>query len=808
MKSESKAPVRVLVVEDDAIGAEFAKAILEELGYETVGLAATANEAVELAASQNPDVILMDINLRGPETGIQAAHRIHKTSDVPVIYLTAYSDDKLLEEACGTAPYAYLVKPARDREIHAAIETSLHRAESDRRIKRVNALLSALQDVDRCIGQSAAAQPFLDLACARLIDVLPLRAAWIALRTRPNAPLDWMAGAGDELDFLRTLVDSPENPFPPLPCPEEGADAKTSVLWQPPPNHSLADEFARRRLGPALAVPICFAEGGLGLLGLHPSPGAAIHPEQKALVGEIAAAIGLGLANVQARDRLAESEARYRNLFENRHTPILLIDPKLRMVVDANPAAVDLYGWTRDYMRSMPCAELVDMPVPELHVELARAQRLEVVNFSQLHRTASGALLDVEVHVGPLHVGEGDLLYAIVQDVTRRKRLEDDLRQSSKMEAIGRLAGGVAHDFNNILQAVLGNVELAMMSAQQGESVQPELQEILQAAKRAADITRQLLAFGRRQTIQPKPIDINAHVKSLVIFLKRVIGDNVLLDFRPGPDLPPVMLDATQLDQALLNLCANARDAMPDGGSVQILTAAIELDDAFCSSRSPLQPGPHVRLSVADMGVGMTPHELQHAFEPFYTTKSLGKGTGLGLATVFGIMTQHAGWIEAESAPGKGTTFHLYWPCAAQNPKASADESTAPDRPKGGTETLLVVEDEPGVQLAMSRILTSVGYTVVLASDGRQALERLRAGLRPALAIIDMVMPEMSGMELSRTLEAEFPDVRYLHCSAHSADSLWQGTPPDKRPYLLHKPFTFATLLRLVRNALDGLPLE
>ncbi len=791
---------RVLVVEDDAVGIEFIKSILKKLGYAIAGVAATAQEAVEVAERETPSVILMDINLRGPEDGIDAARRIHEKSDVPVIFLTAYSDDALMARAGTTEPYAYLIKPARERELRAAIEMSMVRVRMDRRMKRINILLSAIQEVNQFICRETQPDALLQKSCQALQKALGLRAAWTAHPLRPNGELEWSGGTCEFKDFFEQLMRLPEETAANLPCRKAWRDGKTQIFHTALDAGALRPDFEARNIDITISIPILHVDRRLGVLCLHAPAGSALDPEEIRLLEEAASNLGLALSTMEVLSRLAESEARYRNLFENKHTLMLLLDPAKEVIVDANPAAVDFYGWPREIMQGMPLDRLIDLPPKEVQVEIRRAHQGVSTQLSHRHRLADGSIRDMEIHTGPMRVGPRDLLYAIAQDVTLRKRLEDDLRQASKMEAIGRLAGGIAHDFNNILQTILGNVELAMSSSENGNPVDAELKEIYTAGKRAADVTRQLLAFGRRQTLQPKLTLLNTQIESLLLFLRRVIGEHITLEFIPGENLPPVMVDSVQLDQALLNLCANARDAMPKGGTLIIETSFTELDTSFCATRSPLQPGPYVRVQVIDQGLGMPEHILRHAFEPFFTTKDIGKGTGLGLATVFGIMTQHGGWVEAHSVEGQGTTFDLYWPSAPRSsvlPPSSV--SPSPLQP----QSILIVEDEPGVQLAMRRILASAGYAVTLSSNGRHALERLRAGYRPDLALLDMIMPEMGGMELSRILEAEFPAVPYLLCSAHSIETLTLDIPPENRPTILKKPFTFDQLLYHVRTALS-----
>ena len=803
MKQVSSQPTRVLVAEDDAIGAEFIKAILDSIGYQIAGVAATADEAVALAESEKPDVVLMDIYLRGTETGIDAARRLHLFSDVPVIYLTAFANDSLVAEACASEPYAYLVKPARERELHAAIETALLRARTVARLRRINALLSAMKSIGNAAAAASSPSELLQRSCEILRGSAGFCSVCAALPSNPAGDFVWAGGAGDDLDFFRPFFLAPGDNASQMPCRVAWREGRIQICDHSSDASPCGDNLAARGVAATIALPIAHRDRRIGLLCLHSRKPADYTGEETGLLEEIAAQLGLAVSSIEAKTRLAESEARYRNFFENDNVSIVLVDPASLEIVDANPAAVAFYGWPREHFLAMRLDQIVDLPAAELKVDLSRACRRECSRFSHRNRHADGSVRDVEVSVGTLRLADRNLLYGIVQDVTVRKRLEEELRQASKMEAIGRLAGGIAHDFNNIVQSIVGNAELASLAARRGETAEIEIKEILDAGKRAGEVTRQLLAFGRRQALLPKPTDINAKIQAVNLFLKRIIGENVSLEYRLGENLPPVLLDPIQLDQTLLNLCANARDAMPNGGTVSIETAAVALDADFCASRSPLQPGTHVRLRVSDQGVGMEPETVKHLFEPFFTTKESGKGTGLGLATVYGIMTQHGGWIDVSSAPGRGTSFDLFWPCSHLAPAAVVDPAPPDPEAKGGTETILIVEDEPGVQLAMRRILSTVGYNVVLSSNGRQAIDRIRAGFRPDLAIVDMIMPEMGGVEFTRILSAEFPSVRHLLCSADSVDSLAGESNLPKTP-ILQKPFTFNYLLRQVRDALDA----
>ena len=383
-----------------------------------------------------------------------------------------------------------------------------------------------------------------------------------------------------------------------------------------------------------------------------------------------------------------------------------------------------------------------------------------------------------------------------IQDVTERRVLEEQLRQSQRMESIGRLAGGIAHDFNNLLQVILGNADIAMRDP----TKQTALIEIKMAAQRAAELTRQLLAFGRRQPFAPTDLDLNELVAELTPLLRRMLGERVRVDFQAGDELFAVSADRGQLEQVLINLCINARDAMPDGGQISIRTHTVEPDERFRIRRPWATAARYAALDVTDGGAGMEPEVRARAFEPFFTTKDAGAGTGLGLAVVYGIVQQHRGEIELESAPGGGTSVHVYLPAVDRTAKPSVrpPEGLAP----GGSETLLVVEDEVMVQKLVVNVLKGAGYRVLAATDGKEALALFERDLpRIALVLVDMVMPGMSGRELERRARALRPDIRVLYTTGYASDPAEIAEIGGER--VLYKPYDRNVLLREIRSMLD-----
>jgi signal transduction histidine kinase len=385
-----------------------------------------------------------------------------------------------------------------------------------------------------------------------------------------------------------------------------------------------------------------------------------------------------------------------------------------------------------------------------------------------------------------------------------RKGLEAQVHQAQKLETVGQLAGGVAHDFNNLLTVVLGNAELALLNPGLNAGQKVELQEIVGAAERARDLTRRLLAFSRRQVLDPQLFDVNAVVTGMESMFRRVLGGDIEVHTELADDAGVVKADAGQLEQVLLNLVVNARDAMPDGGSLRIGTAPVELTRPSPITTGILEPGQYAELTVTDRGQGMAPEILAHIFEPFFTTKPVGEGTGLGLATVYGIVTQSGGGVAVESAVGQGTTFRVYLPRADQPATASTAEPDLEPLP-GGSETILLVEDEPPVRAFVARVLRRSGYDVFEAGRPEEAVRWLKdAGTPIHLLITDAVLPGKNGRELSDEAVRLRPDIRVLMMSGHAGATLTRRGITPGGDSLLEKPFSAAALARRVRAVLDG----
>ncbi|HWX20682.1 MAG TPA: response regulator [Candidatus Binatia bacterium] len=426
-----------------------------------------------------------------------------------------------------------------------------------------------------------------------------------------------------------------------------------------------------------------------------------------------------------------------------------------------------------------------------------------------VNRRKDGSLYTEDCTITPVRDHSGDISHfiAVKQDITARKELESQLRQAQKMEAIGQLAGGVAHDFNNLLVVIRGNAELVLMSALHlADEPRECLNQITAAAERAANLTRQLLAFSRKQSMLSRPLDLNGVIANLTGMLRRLISENIKLQFVYGAGEAFVQADAGMMEQVLVNLVVNARDAMPSGGQLLVTTRKTTVEETYARAHPEARAGEFVCLSVADAGTGILPEHLPHIFEPFFTTKEPGKGTGLGLATVYGIVKQHQGWLEVSSRVGQGTTFEIFLP-AIPPPLATPASPGAEPAPRGGAETILLVEDDLAVRSLTRRVLETSGYRVWEAANGVQALELWRR--HPAeirLLVTDMVMPDgITGRELAERLLAEKPGLKVLFISGYTPDVAGRDTEFIRRSKscFLQKPYPSNLLLETVRHCLD-----
>lgn len=536
--------------------------------------------------------------------------------------------------------------------------------------------------------------------------------------------------------------------------------------------------------------------------------------EEKKLFNEIARRISDGLSSVLFLRELQENEKRFRATFEQAAVGIAHVAPEGQWL-RVNQKLCDIVGYSRAELLQKKFQDIThpdDLNTDLEYIRKILAGEIQTYNMEKryLHKDGSIVWIDLTVSLVRHSSGEAGYFISVVEDITRRKqaekekeKLQQQLLHAQKLESVGRLAGGVAHDFNNMLAAILGHVELAMMRCAASDPIYTNLQVIEDSAERSANLTRQLLAFARKQTVAPKVLDLNITVTNILKMLRRLIGEDVDLAWIPGNDLWLVKIDPSQVDQLLANLCVNARDAISGIGKVTIETGNIVFDETYCAAHPNFTCGEYVVLAVSDDGCGMSKETQARLFEPFFTTKEMGKGTGLGLATVYGIVKQNEGFINFYSEPDKGTIFKIYLPRVKGETRLATSQPTK-DIPKGKGETILVVEDEP-VILEMSRaMLEQLGYTVLSAGTPAEALSQASAYINDIqLLITDVIMPEMNGRELTELINNMKPGLKSLFVSGYTANVIAHHGVLDEGVYFLQKPFTITDLAIKVHQALE-----
>ena len=510
----------------------------------------------------------------------------------------------------------------------------------------------------------------------------------------------------------------------------------------------------------------------------------------------------------QAEEALQKREAKLRTIFERVAVGIGLVDLEGRLM-ESNPALQEILGYSEKELQNRVFTEFThpdDLTADtNLYKELLEGKRDHHQTEKRFIRKDGEIVWSLQ-NVSLVRASGGEPLFMIfmVEDITERKRLENHFLQSQKMETVGRLAGGISHDFNNILTVIKGYSQLLLSELNEDHPLRENLEEIKKATERAEDLTRQLLAFSRRQVMEMKVIGLNHLIKNLEKMLRRVIGEDIELTTVLTDDLGRIKTDPAQIEQVILNLAVNARDAMPSGGKLTLETTNVELDKDYAHTHISVAPGRYVMLSVSDTGCGMTPEVKERIFEPFFTTKGQGKGTGLGLSTVYGIVKQSGGNIWVYSEPGEGTTFKIYIPRVEEEIDALPSQEEILDLPKGN-ETVLLVEDDPSVWNLADRFLRGQGYKVLGATNGNEAIQIAQEHLKEKIHLLltDMVMPQMGGKELVGRFKSLHPEIKVLFISGYTDSAITHHGLSEPDTALLQKPFLLTSLAIKVREVLD-----
>jgi two-component system cell cycle sensor histidine kinase/response regulator CckA len=826
----------ILIAEDSPTQAEQLHYLLTEAGH-SVLKAPDGEQALALARDRRPTLVITDVVMPRMDgyTLCRALKADPALSRTPVILLTSLDSPADVVEGLSCGADNFIRKPYEDAYLLARVdrvlaggvshpisatreqildflfstfeETVQLGGELTRSSRALDGLTRIAEGLNRCTTEREVTAEALE----RVLELPGARAGWILIGDGDAEGGARLASARDFPPPLAGAVDCkcrqalrggrPERAFNVSACeviaggahacvPLRSGDRVVGVLNLVGPDEGEFGELALRTLD-----------------GVGNQIGAALERAllQEHLEGRVAERTAALTAEVAARQGAEDALRTAAAIVEASDDGMVRLAPDGR-IETWNRGAAGMYGYTP--------AEIVgsslDTLVPgdratETHEILARVASGESVQGYETARlTSGGGQIDVSITLSPVRDAAGEVVAVaeIARDITIAKRLERQLLQSQKLDSVGRLAGGIAHDFNNLMTAVIGFSELALARLRADDPIHAYVEEIKRAGERATSLTQRLLAFGRRQMLRPEVVDLNRIVAEMEALLERLIGPDVELAAILAPDLWRTKVDRSQIEQVVMNLALNARDAMPDGGKLMIETANVELDDGYASEHLGVAPGPYTVMTVSDTGAGMDAETQTRIFEPFFTTKQESRGTGLGLSTVFGIVEQNGGSVWVYSEPGHGATFRIYLPRTEEQLTPRASDAAAA-RPSPGSETVLVVEDEEGIRKLVRLILEESGRTVLDTGDAREALALLRRHAGPVdLVITDMVMPGLSGRDVAAQIRASSPHTRVLFMSGYSGDAMVHRGLLRPGALFLVKPFTTQQLLDKVREAL------
>jgi two-component system, cell cycle sensor histidine kinase and response regulator CckA len=761
----NKELVRLLVVEHDTADVELYVKELERAGFEVRSeIVSTQAGFLGHLRSGVYDIVLADYRL--PDwTGMDALAMLRANGwDIPLILITGSLGDERAVECVKLGAADYIIK-----QHLARLPMAVRRALEERRLRDERALalnaLNATEERYRVLFESMPIPVWV--SDVETHQVLAVNAA--AVHHYGYSREEFLALRIEDLRPPEDIVRLQEQ----VHTAHQNGGTQSSGCWR-----------HRKRDGSLILVDVTWHS--LTWNGRR---------------AEIVAASDI-TERTRAEEALAESETRYRKVIEASFDGIDVTEGGV--VREANRGFAEMFGYDQDEVIGRSVLDFV----ADESVEAVQQRITEEVEgtFELVGKRKDGTKILLEATARIHHISGRPVRLTALRDVTEKRLLEDQFRQAQKMEAVGRLAGGVAHDFNNLLTVIISCVELILMDTEQGSPLRENLEEIRKASQAAAGLTGQLLAFSRQQVIEPKLVTIEEVLARAEKMLQRLIGEDVELVTVLNQHPATVKIDPGQLEQVIMNLAVNARDAMPDGGKLTLETSAVELQDAYVRSHWPAIAGRFALLAVSDTGIGMTQQTRARIFEPFFTTKQMGEGTGLGLATVYGIVKQGGGFIWVYSEPGQGATFKIYLPRVDEAPTA-----TQPMRATTslvGTETILLTEDAPALRGTARQILERYGYNVLEAPNGKEALTL--ASSRPGpihLLLTDVVMPGMSGRELAERFTAQRPEVKVLYMSGYTDDAVVRHGVLRPGIAYLQKPFTPDALARKVREVLDPAPL-
>jgi PAS domain S-box-containing protein len=810
--------LHVLIVEDSEDDTLLLLRELRRGGYDPSYERVENAEAMKAAlARQSWDIILSDFTM--PHFSAPAALSVLQESklDLPFIIVSGTVGEDVAVAAMKAGAHDYLIKdklarltPSIERELREARVRREHR-QAEAETRRRNRELALLNQVIAASAAGLEPGAVLQIACRELALAFETPQATAGLlneqKTEMVVVAEYLATQpGPGQTEARSILNQtlPLAAFPALQfllnhkTPLAIADARTDERVA-----SGRQLILRRGTISLLILPLLIKGEVAGGLALETTEPHTFLTEEINLAWSVADQVAGALAHA----RLTQLHQRLSAAIEQAAESVIITDTE-GAIIYVNPAfeAVSGYSPTEAIGRNprfLKSAQQDAAVYKELWVTIKAGQvwRGRLVN-----KKKDGTLYTEEATISPVRDERGVIVnfVAVKRDVTRELQLEEQYYQAQKMESIGRLAGGVAHDFNNLLTSMIGHTWLALELLPPAEPARGDLKVVLQNAERAAGLTRQLLAFARRQVIEPRLLNLNELILNMDKMLRRLIGEDIELATAVAPDLGRVRADPGQVEQVLLNLAINARDAMPRGGKLTIETANVELDETYTHQHHGVEPGAYVMLAVSDTGIGMDAATQARIFEPFFTTKTQGQGTGLGLATVYGIVKQSGGDIWVYSEPGRGTTFTIYLPRLPETTPLPEAQPNPPAEMPAGTETVLLVEDEEAVRALARQVLELNGYTVLAASNGAEALRLSEQHREPIhLLVTDVVMPHMSGHELAERLAAQHPEMKVLYMSGYTDQAIGPHGVLEPGSFFLQKSFTPSTLVQTVREVLD-----
>jgi PAS domain S-box-containing protein len=700
---------------------------------------------------------------------------------------------------------------ARVAERTAALAAEVaERKRAQEREHHLNRVLTAIRNVNQLIVREKDPGRLVQQACEMLVETRGYRAVWIAVDGRGGPPsLVAQAGWGEAFEALSLRLR--EGKLPPCWGRALAAESGLAVL---DPRETCHECPLWKAYGPDAAgvAPLRHGARDFGTLAICLAPGARVDDEEASLLVEVASDLGLALHAMDTERR----RAAYAQIVASSQDAMALVDCRY-VFEEANPSCARLMGRDESAIVGHRAAEILgeEFFLRTGKPNLDRCFQGEIVSFETPWEVPGLGSRFIEAQYSPCRAPDGSVCSAAVsiRDITDRKqaeaereKLEEQFRASQKLEAIGSLAGGIAHDFNNLLSVILCCTEFAMVRVRDDDQARDELLEVKKAGERAVALTRQILAFSRKQVLRPVVLNLNQITAGVEKMLRRILGEDV--DYRQvlAPDLGMVWADPGQIEQVLMNLVVNARDAMPEGGKLTIETSNVELDAEYAARHVAVKPGPYVRFAITDTGCGMDERTQARIFEPFFTTKERGKGTGLGLSTVYGIVKQSGGNIWVYSEPGQGTAFKIYLPRdLSASVTVTSSRLAAVPTPSTGTETILVVEDEEAVRDIARRILREAGYTLLTAASPENALLTCKTQQgKIHLLVTDVVMPQMSGRLLAERLALERPGIKVLYMSGYTDDAIVHHGTLAPGTNFIGKPFSAADLTRKVREVLDS----